>query len=86
MSPSAFNMIGIIDVTDMETHQVVNVEFHDKGSRRGYHFQDNNRFQLAAVGKYAARLCAALPDSLISLSRRTGNSVCCQPGRNSIHC
>lgn len=44
-------MIGVIDVTDMETHQVVNVEFHDKGSRRGYHFQDNNRFQLAAVGK-----------------------------------
>lgn len=48
----AFNMIGVIDVTDMETHHVVNVEFHDKGSRRGYHFQDNNRFQLAAVGEF----------------------------------
>ncbi|KAJ9120184.1 hypothetical protein QFC22_003083 [Naganishia vaughanmartiniae] len=47
----AFNMIGVIDVTDMETHQVINVEFHDKGSRRGYHFQDNNRFHLAAVGE-----------------------------------
>lgn len=47
----AFNMVGVIDVTDMETHHVVNVEFHDKGSRRGYHFQDNNRFQLAAVGE-----------------------------------
>jgi chromosome transmission fidelity protein 4 len=44
-------MIGVIDVTDMETHQVINVEFHDKGSRRGYHFQDNNRFHLASVGE-----------------------------------
>lgn len=44
-------MIGVIDVTDMETHQVVNVEFHDKGSRRGYHFQDNNHFHLAAIGE-----------------------------------
>lgn len=55
-------MIGVIDVTDMETHHVVNVEFHDKGSRRGYHFQDNNRFQLAAVGEYTgnrgARSCS----------------------------
>lgn len=56
-------MIGVIDVTDMETHQVVNVEFHDKGSRRGYHFQDNNRFQLASVGKCNVSLYVAPPDS-----------------------
>jgi len=49
---AAFNMIGVVDVTDQDTHHVVNVEFHDKSAdRRGYHFQDHNRFHLAAVGK-----------------------------------
>jgi chromosome transmission fidelity protein 4 len=49
----AFNMIGVVDVTDQDTHHVVNVEFHDKGAdRRGYHFQDHNRFSLAAIGQY----------------------------------
>ena len=57
-------MIGVIDVTDMETHHVVNVEFHDKGSRRGYHFQDNNRFQLASVGKFNVPLRVASSDNL----------------------
>jgi chromosome transmission fidelity protein 4 len=45
-------MIGVVDVTDQDTHHVVNVEFHDKSAdRRGYHFQDHNRFHLAAVGE-----------------------------------
>ncbi len=34
----AFNMIGAVDITDQESHNVVNVEFHDKSARRGYHF------------------------------------------------
>lgn len=48
----AFNMIGVIDVTDQESHHVVNVEFHDQSAdRRGYHFQDHNRFNMAAIGE-----------------------------------
>ena len=49
--PTAFNMIGTVDVTDQETHYVVNVEFHDKAARRGYHFQDHTRFSMASLGE-----------------------------------
>jgi hypothetical protein len=35
-------MIGVVDCTETDTHQVINVEFHDKSTRRGYHFQDHS--------------------------------------------
>ncbi len=46
----AFNMIGAVDVTDQESHSVVNVEFHDKSARRGYHFQDHKTYTMASLG------------------------------------
>lgn len=49
--PSAFSMIGAVDVSDQDTHHVVNVEFHDKSIRRGYHFQDHSKYSMASMGK-----------------------------------
>lgn len=49
--PSAFNMIGVVDATDQETHNVVNVEFHDTSARRGYHFSDQNKYSMASLGE-----------------------------------
>lgn len=55
----AFNMIGVVDATDQETHNVVNVEFHDKSARRGYHFSDYSKYEMASLGEqgiaYAAK-------------------------------
>ena len=47
---AAFNMIGAVDVTDQDSHNVVNVEFHDKSARRGYHFQDPTKYSMASLG------------------------------------
>jgi chromosome transmission fidelity protein 4 len=41
----------VVDVTDQETHNVINVEFHDKSARRGYHFQDHSKFTMASLGE-----------------------------------
>lgn len=45
-------MIGVVEITDMDTHHVVNVDFHDREARRAYHFQDPARFHLASVGEH----------------------------------
>ena len=63
---TAFNMIGVVDCTDTDTHQVINVEFHDKSTRRGYHFQDHSGYSMASLGEQG--IAYAAPSSEESAS------------------
>lgn len=43
-------MVGVIEVADQEEHNVVSVEFHDRSLRKGFHWSDTLKFDMASLG------------------------------------
>ncbi|QRV76452.1 Minichromosome loss protein 1 [Ceratobasidium sp. AG-Ba] len=58
----AFNMLGVIECTNLDSHYVINVEFHDRSLRQNIHFQDQSRFDIASLGEFGAAF-ACPPDN-----------------------
>ena len=57
---AAFNMIGVIHVVERDDQNIVTIEFHDRGSRSGSHFNDSLKFTLGALGMFPPSIASEM--------------------------
>ena len=47
-------MIGVIHIVERDSHNIVNIDFHDQSRHSAHHFDDYTKFSLAALGPQGA--------------------------------
>jgi chromosome transmission fidelity protein 4 len=58
----AFNMLGVIHIVERDSHNIVEIDFHDQSTHGRIHFDDFSKFSLASLGPQGAVYASSSKD------------------------
>ncbi|KAJ1870492.1 DNA polymerase alpha accessory factor Mcl1 [Coemansia sp. RSA 990] len=71
----AFNMVGSVVSIAQESHNTIQIEFHDKSLHRDIHFSDSFRFSMAALAESGCLFATTTNELANDRSLRTSNDA-----------